>query len=222
MTAILFGSISTIADTSELQREAFNRAFASHGLDWQWGQEEYAEMLATSGGRDRIAEHARSTGADVDADAVHQTKSEIFQQLLGEADLTPRDGVVETIAAAREAGHKVALVTTTSRENVKALGRAVADRISFDDLDLVVDRTQVEQPKPDGEAYTFALAALGEPAGSCVAVEDNLGGVEAAARAGLSVVAFPNANTAGHDFERATARRDRLELTDLQSFTQTA
>jgi hypothetical protein len=33
---ILFGSISTVADTSELQREAFNAAFAEHGLDWRW------------------------------------------------------------------------------------------------------------------------------------------------------------------------------------------
>jgi hypothetical protein len=34
MSAILFGSISTLADTSELQRRAFNEAFSAHGLDW--------------------------------------------------------------------------------------------------------------------------------------------------------------------------------------------
>ena len=34
--AILFGSIGTIVDTSELQREAFNEAFAKHDLHGNW------------------------------------------------------------------------------------------------------------------------------------------------------------------------------------------
>ena len=41
MAAILFGSISSIASTSELQRQAFNDAFTQHGLSWQWDQDEY-------------------------------------------------------------------------------------------------------------------------------------------------------------------------------------
>ena len=35
MATILFGSISTLADTSELQRQAFNDAFKAYGLDWE-------------------------------------------------------------------------------------------------------------------------------------------------------------------------------------------
>ena len=35
MSAILFGSISTLSDTSEMQRDAFNAAFADAGLDWR-------------------------------------------------------------------------------------------------------------------------------------------------------------------------------------------
>lgn len=50
MSAVLFGSISTIADTSELQRQAFNQAFRIHGLDWDWNREDYRGMLAASGG----------------------------------------------------------------------------------------------------------------------------------------------------------------------------
>ena len=46
MTSVLFGSISTVADTSELQRQAFNDAFAEHGLGWTWERAEYRRMLA--------------------------------------------------------------------------------------------------------------------------------------------------------------------------------
>lgn len=200
MTALLIGSISTLADTSELQRSAFNAAFAEHGLDWRWDRERYREMLDTAGGRDRIAAHASSVGADVDADAVHRTKSERFQEALANSDVEPRPGVVEAIAARRTAGDPVALVTTTSRANVDALLQALSGHLSPTDFDLVVTADDVDEPKPEPAAYRFALDRLGVAADHAVAVEDNVDGARAAAAAGVRCVAFPNENTAGHDF----------------------
>ncbi len=222
MTALLLGSISTLADTSEIQREAFNRAFAQHGLDWQWGQEEYAGLLRGNGGKDRVAEYARGRGEDVDAEAVHATKSELFQAALAETEIAPRDGVVETIRQAQEAGTKVALVTTTSRANLDALGRAIAAHLDLSSLDLVVDASQVETAKPDPAAYRYALEQLGEEPGACVAIEDNVGGVQAANAAGVASVAFPNENTAGHDFSAASGRVEQLALADLQNYLAAA
>ena len=216
MTAILFGSISTLADTSELQRESFNAAFTEHGLDWQWSRDDYVAMLEGSGGRDRISAYADERGEQVDADAVHATKSSLFQQKLADADLAPRDGVVETIEQARADGLKVALVTTTSPDNVAALKQALSGSLPFDRFDLVVDTSHVSAPKPDAAAYTFALQQLGEEAGACVAIEDNLGGVAAARAAGIACVAFPNVNTEGHDFDQSQARSSRVELSDLR------
>lgn len=218
MTALLLGSISTLADTSEIQRDAFNRAFAQHGLDWEWGQEEYRGLLQGNGGKDRVADYARERGQDVDAAAVHATKSELYQAALAEADIAPRDGVVETIRQAQEAGTKVALVTTTSRDNIDALGRALAAHLDLSGLDLVVDASQVESPKPDPAAYRYALQQLGEEPGTCVAIEDNVGGVQAANAAGVASVAFPNENTAGHDFSAASGRLEQLTLVDLQEY----
>lgn len=218
MPAILFGSISTVADTSELQREAFNRAFAEHGLDWNWDRDRYVAMLGSNGGADRIAEYARTTGDDVDADAVHRTKSDTFRRLLRESPPEPRLGVPESISAARRDGTAVALVTTTSPENVAALVEALTPRLGDQPFDLLVDAGQVEKPKPDGAAYRYALERLGESAGHCVAIEDNVGGVDAAREAGIACVAFPNANTDGHDFGAATERVDRIEYGPLRAY----
>jgi HAD superfamily hydrolase (TIGR01509 family) len=216
MTALLLGSISTLADTSEIQRNACNRAFAQHGLDWEWGQEEYAELLRGNGGKDRVAEYARGRGEDVDAEAVHATTSELYQAALAETEIAPRDGVVETIRQAQESGTRVALVTSTSRSDIEALGRAIGDHVDLAALDLVVDVSQVGGAKPDPAVYRYALEQLGEEPGACVAVEDDIGGVQAANAAGIACVAFPNEHTAGHDFSAALARRDRLDLRDLQ------
>lgn len=216
MPAILFGSISTVADTSELQREAFNQAFADHGLNWSWDRDEYVTMLERSGGAARIAEYARARGEQVDAEQVHATKSRRFQENLATADVTVRPGVVDTIRAAKGAGYEVGLVTTTSRANITALLDAVSAEVGADDFDVVVDSSEVDRPKPDAAAYTFAIGELGESAERCVAVEDNVEGAEAAAAAGVACVAFPNENTAGQQFEAAAARVDRVDFDQLQ------
>ncbi|MET0188210.1 MAG: HAD-IA family hydrolase [Pseudonocardia sediminis] len=222
MSAILFGSISTIADTSELQREAFNRAFSAHGLDWNWDRDTYLGMLESSGGAKRIAEYAESVGATVDAKAVHESKSEFFRESLAGSGVRPRSGVIDTMKAAKDKGSKVALVTTTSPDNVGALVAALGPDITVGDFDLIVDSSTVDQPKPDRAAYSYAIRTLDETAESCVAIEDNLNGVDAAVASGLSCVAFPNENTAGHDFAKATQRVDRLDFEELQKVTRTA
>ncbi len=215
MTAVLLGSIGTLADTSELQRQAFNDAFAAHGLDWVWSREDYVAMLAMSGGADRVARFAAERGEQVDAGAVHATKSALFQSGLASAVLPARPGVVQTVRAARAAGHQVALVTTTSTANVDALLDALQPELGRDDFDLVVDLGGVVAPKPDRAAYDVALAALGETASTAVAVEDNVDGVAAAAAAGVRCIAFPNENTRGHDFAQAHSQVEVLALDQL-------
>jgi HAD superfamily hydrolase (TIGR01509 family) len=218
MSAILFGSIGTIADTSELQRQSFNQAFKAHGLDWRWEREEYLALLEKSGGQKRIAEYADATGQTVDAEAIHRSKSELFLKNLAASQISPRLGVVETIREAKSKGLKVALVTTTSQDNISSLLQALSPNVQTTDFDLIVDAACVESPKPDQAAYTFALEKLGENPDDCIAIEDNLGGVEAAIAAGIDCVAFPGENTAAHDFGKAQYRSDRLDFNQLQTF----
>lgn len=220
MSAVLFGSISAVADTSERQRQAYNDAFAAHGLDWRWERDEYRAMLETSGGQARVAEQARARGQEIDAQAVHASKSQLFRDGLASTPPTARPGVVETIRAARDKGVKVGLVTTTSPENVAALLAALGPDVRREDFDIVVDASDVGSPKPDGAAYAFAVRGLGERPEHCVAVEDNVDGVAAAVAAGVPCVAFPNENTAAHDFGKARRVVDHVELAQMEDLTR--
>jgi len=51
MKAIIFGSIGTLVETSEIQRKSFNQAFKEMDLDWYWDKEEYKKLLKKSGGK---------------------------------------------------------------------------------------------------------------------------------------------------------------------------
>jgi HAD superfamily hydrolase (TIGR01509 family) len=208
--ALLFGSISSVADTSEIQRSAFNRAFTEHGLDWHWDRDDYRSRLDRAGGATRIAEEAERRGEDVDAAAVHATKSRLFREELRAQGATPRPGVLDTLRAAKSDGWKIGFVTTTSWDNVQAVIEALEPGVDVGDFDVIVTSDQVDDPKPDPAAYTFALDALGVDAGDAVAIEDNPDGVRAAAAAGVTCLAFPNENTAGSAFPEATRTVDEL------------
>jgi len=149
--------------------------------------------------------------------AIHASKTDRFHELLASASIDPRAGVVDCIRAAQDRGITVAM--TTSAANVTAVLEAA--ELDLGVLAFVLDGEQVEHPKPDPEVYRVALDLLAQPPEACIAVEDNPGGV-AAATGGLPYVAFPNENTAGHDFAGAAATTDHIDLDGLLAQLQTA
>ncbi len=54
LLALLLDVDGTLADTEDIHRQAFNAAFAEAGLDWVWDQALYGELLAVTGGKERI------------------------------------------------------------------------------------------------------------------------------------------------------------------------
>lgn len=196
MEALFFGSIGSVFETSELQREAFNDAFLGAGLDWHWDRETYRRLLTTSGGRDRVAAEGRRRGVEVDARAIHADKTARFQAIMAERGVAPRPGVVESLDMARGLGMAVGLISTTAEGSLRAaLGASDPD---LGALDVVTSAEDGHPGKPDPAVYLAVLDRLGVPASGAVAVEDNRAGIESAAAAGLHVVAYLGENTTLH------------------------
>ncbi|MDG4649663.1 HAD-IA family hydrolase [Roseibacterium sp. SDUM158017] len=208
MTHLFLGSIGVLAETSELQRQAFNDAFAEVGLDWNWSREAYSKMLRRSGGQQRIADYAEAQGMTVDAVELHRLKSTLFQARL-DAGVPLRPGVIEAIAETRKAGGRLAFVSGTLADNVDAI--LAAARLSRRDFDLVTDATWDARPKPAPDLYLSALETLGIAAEDVLAVEDNPDGLRAASAAGIRVLAFPGLYHDGSDFTGACAVQTELD-----------
>ena len=59
--ALLFGSIGTLIESSNIQRNSFNEAFKEAGLDWYWDEQDYRILLKKSGGTKRVEDFAKSS-----------------------------------------------------------------------------------------------------------------------------------------------------------------
>ena len=88
---MLFGSIGTLVETSEIQRKSFNEAFKKKGLNWYWTKEEYIKLLNKSGGSDRIKEYAKKKNTKVNAKQLRDLKTKLFNNCLLYTSPSPRD-----------------------------------------------------------------------------------------------------------------------------------
>ena len=205
-TALMFGSIGVLVETSDLQRRAYNQAMREAGLDWQWDEETYADLLTQTGGKERLAHLAAATGANLSQDAIdgiHARKTEIAGALMALEGVALRPGVATLAWLAKGRGMKLAFVTTTYQSNIDAVFAAAGDALSPQDFDHIASRDHVARGKPAPDAYLAALEALSVAPQDALAIEDTAISVMAAKRAGIEVVATPGAITANQDFWQA-------------------
>ena len=94
MKSLLFGSIGSIVESSEIQRNAFNAAFKEFGINWYWNVANYIKMLEKPGGLNRLIEFSKNKLNLDDAKQIHLLKIKHFK-LLSKKKLKPRDGVLE-------------------------------------------------------------------------------------------------------------------------------
>ena len=213
--AILFGSIGTLVETSELQRQAFNQAFEEAGLDWSWGRDYYRALLKNSGGEQRIKDYANAKGKDVDATSLHQRKTEIFDEAMIADGLSLRVGVAGVIENAKDNGIKLAFVTTTSHDNVDAIFEALGNSLGRDDFAFVGDASVTSVGKPSPDIYEAALNFIALDKTACVTIEDTGVSAKGAVAAGFETVGFAGEYADRDDFNAAVRVVDAVEYADL-------
>ena len=215
LQAIIFGGIGTLVETSELQRNAFNRAFEEAGIGWHWNRDTYQTLLSVAGGQNRIRHYDRDARKLDDATivALHARKTELFQQAMSSASLSPRAGVQKLLNKAQSTDTRLAIASTTSESNIQAL--AAASGLDLAQFDVIVHRDLVVNPKPDPEVYKRCLGALDITRHEAVAIEDSDTGLRSALDAGVPCIALPGANTAAQDYSKAALISPSLEDIDV-------
>jgi HAD superfamily hydrolase (TIGR01509 family) len=202
--ALIFDVDGTLAETEELHRIAFNRAFAEAGIPWRWDRELYAELLKVTGGRERIEAYTRRTGAqEIDAPALHRRKTELYNEMMVPGAVELRPGIEDLLRRARDAGLDMAIATTTRRSNVVGLMRATLGEAALGWFRAIRTGEDTSRKKPDPEVFQLVLSDLGHGPDECLIFEDSENGLRAAQAVKVPVVITPSIYTGEDDFSGA-------------------
>lgn len=221
--AIIFDVDGTLSETEETHRRAFNKAFRQAGLNWHWNQSLYQELLAVTGGKERIRYFIESFGGvgapadelDEFIPALHARKTEAYTMMVTGGEVELRPGIRDLISDAQERGFRLAIATTTTPANVDALLSVTLGGSS--DFEVICAGDSVLHKKPAPDIYEVALDKLCLPATACVAIEDSRNGLLSSMAAGIATVVTPGVYTSGHDFEEAALVIDDLAAIDFEA-----
>ena len=189
--ALLFGSIGTIVETSEIQRKSFNSAFKIAGLKWNWTKEIYKNLLNKSGGEERILRYAKQTKSNVNSKNIRKLKTKIFNRYLKKNKLKLRPGVKEIIKYSKKNQIKLALVTSTTLDNINSIFFCLRENLNKKDFNFIGNSTLVKKSKPSAEIYKLALKKLRLSPKECIAIEDTQESLNSAIKAKLKCFIFP-------------------------------
>lgn len=224
LQALIFDVDGTLADTErDGHRIAFNLAFEEAGLPWRWDVRRYGELLAVTGGKERMTHYARQHAPELAARPefdtlirkLHTLKTQHYVHLVQTGRLPLRPGVAALIRDARAAGVRLAIATTTSPENVSALLRTSLSPDAENWFAAIGAGDVVPAKKPAPDIYHWVLERLGLSPTACLALEDSANGLKASLAAGVPTVVTENDYTRGQDFSGALAVLPDLGHTTL-------
>lgn len=219
LKALIFDVDGTLADTERNGHlPAFNRAFAQAGLNWYWTAELYGELLAVTGGKERIRyyieKHQPSFQAPGDLGefigALHRAKNAFYAEMVAGGEVPLRPGVKRLLLEAQQEGIRLAIATTTSLENVETLLEHSLDPDAVSWFEVIAAGDMVGAKKPAPDIFHYALQALHLDADACLAIEDSANGLRAALEAEVNTLVTVSDYTRNERFAGAALVVDQL------------
>jgi sugar-phosphatase len=209
MRAIIFDMDGVLIDSEPLWRRAEREVFAEQGLILSDDDCKQTMGLRTDELVAYWYRHHRwlARSQAVVAKAIDARVAELIAN-----HGAPLPGAVAAVGVARDSGLPVGLASSSSLDLIELVVRALGLEGCFAVACSGVDE---ERGKPDPAVYFTAAHRLGVSPTDCVAIEDSVRGVEAAAAAGMRVVAVP---TADH-FDDPAFDVAHLKLRSLEGFS---
>ena len=189
--AIIFGSIGTVLETSNIQRKSFNKAFEKFGLNWYWSKNEYKKLLKMSGGENRLSNYAKTKNIKINTLKLRNLKTKFFNNYLKKNKLKPRAGVINVIKFCKKNNIKLGFASSTSINNIDSIFFALKNTIRKKDFDFIGNSKLVSKKKPYPDIYKVALKKFDLSSKECLAIEDTEESMKSALSAKIICIAFP-------------------------------
>ena len=206
--AIIFDFDGLIIDTESVWFEAYKEVLVDYEI--KLTLEKFSEVVGTHD--DVLFSYIEENcSIPFDRESLESKVSALVQVKLRDAVL--RESVEDYLLAAKQAGLKIGLASSSSRAWVEGFLKQMN---IYDYFEVIKTKEDVSDVKPDPELYLKAIEALGIEATEAVAFEDSLNGLLAARKAGLHCVIVPNSVTAHLMFEDYSLRLSSMAEKSLE------
>ena len=206
---LIFDFDGTLAETEEAHRNAFNKAFNSNKLNWYWDQHIYKKLLQVAGGKERIEFYNKSFSSNSkqisskDIEEIHLQKTKFYSQSVSQGLVQLRPGIRELLEKAKYYKKKIAISTSTSRDNVILLLKSCLNENPEDIFSFISTGDLVQKKKPSPDLYKLVLAEMNLLPEECLAFEDSRIGLVSAKRANIKTAINPSQYSVRDNFNEA-------------------
>ena len=205
--AVLFDMDGLIVDTEPIHFKAFKAMMR------EYGHELPETLMATFVGypeSDNIRDLKRIYNMDEPAEEMVSRRYGLFMQFIRVDPIPVFPHFWEFSEEVGRRGLQRAVVSSSTAEQVEVILQRLFENHPEKGspgpyFDAIVTGDDVTNNKPHPDVYLAAARALDVPPAECLALEDTPAGTQAAAAAGMRVLAVPNDYSRGLDFPGATA-----------------
>lgn len=178
--AFLFDLDGVIIDSSEFHKKSWMVLMSSNGINFS--EEDFKRTFGKR--NEEILKEYFPNLPEREIKRMSYEKEELYRKF-AKCNIKPIDGSIEIIKFIKEKGFKLALVSSTPRENIDFI---------FKELNLgeifntVVSGTDIKVGKPNPECYLVAAQKLDIKPQKCYVVEDSEHGLQAGKSAGSKCI----------------------------------
>ena len=202
--AIIFDMDGLMVDSEPLARRAWNQVLQAHGHEMT--DDIYRQMIG------RRTDHSAHLILDyyplpLTASELATQKTNIFHEIRAQG-IPAMPGLTALQVAIQQRNIPWAVATSSPRDHAEII---LAQLGLTDDCRTIAAGNEVEHGKPAPDIYLLAAERLGIEPTVCLALEDSVPGSQAAAAAGMKVIAIPNGETKTAVFPQVFARYSSLQ-----------
>ena len=184
----------TIANTElEAHLPAFNLAFNDFGIDWNWDNNKYIQLLKINGGKNRIAYYSKSINYGLTDDLIikiHEKKQYHYLEIIKKNCVNFKTGVFRLINELNKKKIRQFIVTSSSRSQVDLLVEYLFK--GFNPFEFIITSEDVELKKPNPLPYLKAVQLSGIKKNHSLVFEDSNPGLKSSLAANLPTIFVPS------------------------------
>lgn len=178
--AILFDEDGVLVSQS-YHTKAWHDLANKEGLLWQDDTEEKLRGISREDSLALLLKGAKKTYSPAEKTALLQEKNQEYLSLI--ARCTPKDlapDILPTLLNLKEKGYKLAIASGSKNAPF------VVDHFGLRPyVDLIIDGTMIQKPKPSAQVYELAARRFALPFEACLVVEDSAPTLENAEKTGF-------------------------------------